>query len=94
MSSNTKGSVSYDQPEQDSEKQHFTEILRLIWSKIYERFPNINAAFRFFDSDYDQKISFNEFAQGIEYLRVKLSYEDIWRIYRFMDTNGDGHIGY
>lgn len=69
-------------------------MLSIIWSKIYERFPNINAAFRFFDSNYDQAISFNEFAQGIEYLRVKLSYEDIWKIYRYMDTNGDGQIGY
>eukprot|EP00347_Sterkiella_histriomuscorum_P014538 403360494 len=78
----------------DNEKHTFTQLLSLIWAKIYERFPNINAAFRFFDSNYDQEIHFNEFAQGIEYLRLKLSYEDIWKIYRYMDTNGDGHIGY
>ena len=39
--------------EKELEKQTFTDLLKLIWSKIYERFPNINAAFRFFDSNYD-----------------------------------------
>ena len=39
-------------------------------------------------------MTFNEFAQGLEYMRLKLSYDDIWKIYRYMDTNGDGHIGY
>jgi hypothetical protein len=62
MTSNLKGSASYDKTPEDEEKKTFTELLRLIWSKIYERFPNINAAFRFFDSNYDQAISFNEFA--------------------------------
>ena len=32
--------------------------------------------------------------QGIEYLRVKLAYEDLWKIYRYLDTNGDGRIVY
>jgi len=78
----------------EKEKEYFQKLLGIIWTKIYERFKTINAAFRFFDSNYDQKVSFNEFAQGIEYMRLKLSYEDIWKIYKFMDTNGDGHIGY
>ena len=69
-------------------------MLQVIGSKINERFTSINAAFRFFDADYNQKITFNEFAQGIEYLRVKMSYEDIWKIYRYLDSNGDGEISY
>ena len=76
------------------EKKEFTTLLSMIWAKIYERFPNINAAFRFFDSDYDQRITFNEFSMGLEYLRMKIACEDIWKVYRYMDTNGDGHIGY
>ena len=39
--------------EEHLEKQTFTQLLSMIWAKIYERFPNINAAFRFFDSNYD-----------------------------------------
>jgi hypothetical protein len=53
MHSNVKGEVSFEQKQEDEEKQNFTELLSMIWSKIYERFKNINAAFRFFDSDYD-----------------------------------------
>ena len=80
--------------DENQEKKTFNQLLGMIWAKIYERFPNINAAFRFFDSNLDQEIHFNEFAQGIEYLRLKLPYEDIWKIYRYMDTNGDGHVSY
>ena len=79
---------------EENEKEHFLKLLELIGHKIVERFPTINAAFRFFDTDYNQEVTFNEFAQGVEYLRVKISYDDIWKIYRYMDTNGDGHIGY
>ena len=95
MSSNQKGEATYEkETKQDEEKAVFTEMLSMISSKINERFNSINAAFRFFDSDYDQNINFNDFAQGVEYLRVKLSYEDIWKIYRYLDTNGDGQISY
>ena len=66
MTSNTNGQSSYTNKEpinsDEEQKKYFTSILSLIWSKIYERFPTINAAFRFFDSDYDHKISFNDFA--------------------------------
>ena len=67
MSSNQKGQASFEkQNSQDEEKAVFTEMLQVIGSKINERFTSINAAFRFFDADYNQKITFNEFAQGIE----------------------------
>ena len=34
-------------------------------------------AFRYIDTDHSQSISINEFAQAIEYFRLKLSFEDI-----------------
>ena len=62
MKSNQSSEISFEKKPQDEEKAVFTEILSMIWSKIHERFSGINAAFRFFDSNYDQKITFNEFA--------------------------------
>mmetsp|Transcript_23745 Transcript_23745/g.31784 ORF Transcript_23745/g.31784 Transcript_23745/m.31784 type:complete len:100 (+) Transcript_23745:531-830(+) len=51
-------------------------------------------AFRYIDTDHSQSISINEFAQAIDFFRMKLSFEDISKIYRFMDTDGDGEIGF
>lgn len=30
----------------------------------------------------------------MDYLRLKLSFDDITRLYRFLDKNGYGNIGY
>ena len=51
MTSNKAGEASKFE-ELDKDKEKFTKLMGLLWSKIYERFPSINAAFRFFDSDY------------------------------------------
>ena len=36
----------------------------------------------------------NEFANVIDYLRLKLSFDDITKLFRFMDKTGNGHLGY
>ncbi len=51
MTSNKSGEANYDKSK-DEYKVHFRKLMELMWNKIYERFPTINAAFRFFDSDY------------------------------------------
>ncbi len=51
MSSNKAGAPNNSE-EIDKSKEKFTKLMGLLWSKIYERFPSINAAFRFFDTDY------------------------------------------
>ena len=51
-------------------------------------------AFRYIDTDHSQSISINEFAQAIDLFRLKISFDDICLMYRFMDTNGDGEIGF
>lgn len=46
------------------------------------------------DSDHSQSISINEFAQAIEHMRLKLSFDDIKKLFAYMDKSGDGDIGY
>lgn len=36
----------------------------------------------------------NEFAQAIEHMRLKISFEDIKILFAYMDTKGTGEIGY
>ena len=70
------------------------KLLNLISSKLTERFTNFQTAFRFFDTNHSHSISLNEFANVIDFLRLKISFEDITRLYRFLDKSGSGHLGY
>ena len=77
-----------------ADEQRLIKLLTLVGDKLNERFPTFQAAFRFFDADHSQSISMNEFANVIDYLRLKLSFDDIQKLYRFLDRNGSGDIGY
>lgn len=98
MTSNTKGSLMgnhnanwQDKPE---EEKKLLKLLSLVSFKIYERFRNLREAFRYIDTDHSQSISINEFAQAIDFFRLKISFEDVQKLYRYMDQDGDGEIGY
>lgn len=82
MSSNEKGSLAEKSKnpqwhERNTDEKHLLKLLTLVSSKINERFRNMREAFRYIDTDHSQSISINEFAQAIEYFRLKLSFEDI-----------------
>lgn len=62
--------------------------------KINERFKNLLTAFRYFDGDHQLSLTLNEFAQGIEHLRIKLSFDYVKKVFRYLDTDGDGEISY
>ena len=69
-------------------------MLQLVSSKLSERFKTLKEAFRYLDTDHSQAISLNEFAQAIDFLRLKLSFSDVSRLFNFIDKNGTGSIGY
>lgn len=62
-------------------------ILGNIALKLNERFNNILQAFRYFDTDHTLSLTLNEFAQGIEFLRIKLSFEDVKMVFKYLDIN-------
>ena len=64
----------------------------MISHKIHERFTTIVTAFRFFDTDHLLSLTYNEFAQGIEYLRIKISFDYVRDIFGFLDIVEDKHI--
>ena len=51
-------------------------------------------AFRFFDGDHMLSLTLNEFAQGIEHLRIKISFDDVKKVFNFLDHDQDGHINF
>lgn len=76
----------------ETEKRSFTKVLALISLKIDERFLNILTAFRYFDTDHLLTLTLNEFAQGVEHLRIKISFEMIKKIFNYLDSDNDGEI--
>jgi len=50
--------------------------LEFIWTKIDEKFKNLSEAFRYFDLNANNRVSFNEFSKGLETLKVKMTLKD------------------
>lgn len=54
----------------------------------------IGEAFRFFDRDFNNSISFGEFRFVCEQLEMWLSNDELKLLYGYLDKDGDGTIGY
>ena len=50
--------------------------------------------FRFFDKNFNNSVSFQEFQFGCEELDMRLPPKDIQLLYNYIDKSGDGEIGY
>jgi Ca2+-binding EF-hand superfamily protein len=73
---------------------HLTKILTLVAIKMEEKFPTLAKAFLFFDVDDDRQITRTEFAKGVEGLRVKLSKEDVDKVFDYLDKDKDQSLDY
>lgn len=51
-------------------------LLEFVWIRLQERFKNMSPAFRYFDLNFNNRVSFNEFQFGMENLKAKLSAKD------------------
>jgi Ca2+-binding EF-hand superfamily protein len=69
-------------------------LLELVSEKIRERFTNFQNCFRFLDTNHSQSISINEFAQAIDHMRLKISFDDVKLLFNYLDKRGSGEIGY
>ena len=73
---------------------HLRNILASVWVRIQERFKNFSPAFRWFDVNFNNRVSFNEFIIGMEALKVKLPSKDIMLIFNYLDKGTKGYINY
>ena len=77
-----------------ADEQYLQNLLKLVSSKMYERFPTLQKCFRYLDTDHSHSLTINEFAQAIEHMRLKISFDDVKRLFEYMDKSGDGEVGY
>ena len=73
---------------------HLRRMLEFCWLRIQERFKAFSPAYRFFDINFNNRVSFNEFILGMENLKVKLSSRDALLIFNHLDQEKKGYINY
>lgn len=76
LSSNKHDQATAEKNLASPDENRLQRNLELIWLRIDERFQNFSAAFRFFDLNFNNRVSFNEFSQGLETLKVKMNLKD------------------
>lgn len=85
MSNNAKDHATAEREHYSLEDSRLKRNLELIWLRIDERFPSIANAFRFFDMNFNNRVSFNEFSQGIETLKVKITLKEQMECFNYLD---------
>jgi hypothetical protein len=68
MSSNTYGGHTSKAKDQGGVLK---KMLDLLWIKLDERFKGMADAYRYFDVNFNNRVSFNEFQKGLDHLRIK-----------------------
>ena len=60
-----------------SDQVHLQRIMESVWIRLQERFKTFSPAYRFFDINFNNRVSLNEFIIGMEKLKVKLGSRDL-----------------
>ena len=69
-------------------------MLAMVSDKIKERFESLRDCFRYLDTNHTMSISLNEFAQAIDVMRLKISFDDIKMLFDYLDKDSKGAINY
>lgn len=94
LSSNMKDKATSETTTLAKDELHLRRMLDFVWTRIQERFKNFSPAFRFFDLNFNNRVSFNEFILGMENLKVKLGSRDLLLIFNYLDKTSKGFIDY
>lgn len=92
MSGNTYGGpTSNDMYDQGGPLK---KMLDLIWIKIADRFKGMAEAYRYFDVNFNNRVSFNEFQKGLDHMRLKFQVNELDIIFKYLDRGQKGYIAY
>lgn len=94
MSNNAKDHATAEREQSTIEDSRLKRNLELIWLRIDERFQSFANAFRFFDMNFNNRVSFNEFSQGIETLKVKITLREQMECFNYLDKGAKEYITY
>lgn len=63
-------------------------------NRIMQKFKKIGVAFRHFDRNFDNQVSFKEFRIVCEEMDLRFSSEELRELFSYLDSDGGGSIGY
>ena len=69
-------------------------MLDLLWIKLDERFKSMADAYRYFDRNYNNRVSFGEFQKALDHLRIKFQVDVIDKIFQALDRGDKGYVSY
>lgn len=92
MSGNTYGKPTSD--DMFDQGGVLKRMLDLIWIKISERFKGMAEAYRYFDVNFNNRVSFNEFQKGLDHMRIKFQINELDVIFKYLDRGQKGYIAY
>ena len=69
-------------------------ILDFIWIKISDRFKGMAEAYRFFDVNFNNRVSFNEFQKGLDHMRIKFQLNELDIVFKYLDKGNKKYISY
>lgn len=79
-------------PKIDTHNVPLAKLLIYFAQKLEEKFPSVQAAFKFFDSNQNHLVSRDEFLRAVERLKLSMSNKDADQIFKHLDTDNDGSI--
>lgn len=68
------------------------KLLIYFAQKLEEKFPSVQAAFKFFDCNQNHLVSRDEFLKAIDRLKLSLSNKEADMVFKHLDSNNDGSI--
>ena len=92
MNSNKRGAPQskeqiLEQLKEQNQRMHVAKIITLVAIKMEEKFPTMAKTFLFFDQDDNRKITRAEFTKGIGGLGVKLTKDDVDKVFDYLDKD-------
>lgn len=95
MSSNIQDGATAEKPEEMSlEQSRLKRNLEFIWLRVDEKFTSLSKAYRFFDVNYNNRVTFNEFSKGLEMLKVKMNLKDQLACFKYLDHDDSQYLTY
>ena len=75
-------------------EQNISNLVESFSHRLMQKFKEIGKAFRHFDRDFDNQISFKEFRIVCEEMDLRYSSDEISKLFGYLDSDGGGSIGY